>query len=245
MATAIDILLVDDNPMICGLVRRALASFGEVQVATDATEALTRLAANPPDLVIVDSEITLASGQTLIHEIRQRPAHLPLVVLAARSAPGTVKSFDETIDEIVEKPFFVRDLRTRVKRVVDRILLERLARAAVANRVRGTLTQMSVIDLLQSLEMGRKSCCLTLLRHEERCEMYFSEGQLTHAIHGALCGDEAVYSALRWQSDGQFEINFEAATETHTTSRSTQGLLMEGLRLLDEANREAGGEINA
>ncbi len=38
---------------------------------------------------------------------------------------------------------------------------------------------------------------------------------------------------------GTFEIDFKATTDLRTTTRSTQALLMEGMRLLDEANRDA------
>jgi Domain of unknown function (DUF4388) len=69
--------------------------------------------------------------------------------------------------------------------------------------------------------------------------MYFDGGQVKHATYGAISGDEAVFKVLRW-TDGNFQINFEGKTTTQeTTTLNTQGLLMEGLRLLDEAQRDA------
>jgi hypothetical protein len=44
---------------------------------------------------------------------------------------------------------------------------------------------------------------------------------------------------LRW-TDGNFQVNFEGKTTKQTTTLNTQGLLMEGLRLLDESQREGG-----
>jgi hypothetical protein len=46
---------------------------------------------------------------------------------------------------------------------------------------------------------------------------------------------------LRW-TDGNFEVNFEGKTTQQTTQLNTQGLLMEGLRQLDEAQRDGGGK---
>jgi hypothetical protein len=86
--------------------------------------------------------------------------------------------------------------------------------------------------------MGRKTCLLTFTNGKERCEVYFSEGQVTHAAYDDLVGDPAVFKVLRWR-DGTFQINFEAKTSKQTTTLNTQGLLMEGLRQLDEANRES------
>jgi hypothetical protein len=98
---------------------------------------------------------------------------------------------------------------------------------------------MNVIDLVQSLEMGRKSCLLTLTKDGDKCEMYFSEGQVPHAAYGSLTGDAAVFKVLQW-TGGNFQINFEGKTKQQSTTLNTQGLLMEGLRLLDESRRDSG-----
>jgi hypothetical protein len=72
--------------------------------------------------------------------------------------------------------------------------------------------------------------------------MYFSEGQVTHAAYGTLTGDPAVFKVLRW-TGGNFQVNFEGKTKQQTTTLNTQGLLMEGLRLLDESQRDGGGKV--
>jgi hypothetical protein len=98
-----------------------------------------------------------------------------------------------------------------------------------------------VIDLMQSLEMGRKSCQLSLSNEGDKCEVFFVEGQVKHATYGSLVGDEAVFKVLRW-TGGSFQLDFEGKTDKETTQLNTQGLLMEGLRLLDESSRDSGGE---
>jgi len=126
--------------------------------------------------------------------------------------------------------------------MIDRIALEKMAKTAPSDGVvRGNLAQMNVIDLMQSLEMGRKSCQLTLTKDGDKCEVFFVEGQVKHATYGALVGDEAVFKVLRW-TGGSFELDFEGKTNKETTQLNTQGLLMEGLRLLDESARDGGGE---
>jgi hypothetical protein len=110
--------------------------------------------------------------------------------------------------------------------------------------VRGNLSQMNVIDLMQSLEMGRKSCQLSLSNEGDKCEVFFVEGQVKHATYGSLVGDQAVFKVLRW-TGGNFQLNFEGKTDQETTQLNTQGLLMEGLRLLDESSRDSGGEPEA
>jgi hypothetical protein len=163
-----------------------------------------------------------------------------VVLLASKSDISEKLSHHDLVDDFVEKPFFLKDATQRIKRVIDKIALEKMARTAPSDGVvRGSLAQMNVIDLMQSLEMGRKSCLLVLTNAVEKCEVYFSEGQVKHAAYGALKGDPAVFKVLQW-TGGNFQLNFDGKTTQQTTTLNTQGLLMEGLRLLDESNR---GEV--
>jgi hypothetical protein len=86
--------------------------------------------------------------------------------------------------------------------------------------------------------MGRKSCSLTMTNADDKCEMYFNQGQVKHAAYGSVTGDEAVFKVLRW-TEGNFQVDFDGKTSKETTSLNTQGLLMEGLRQLDESHRDA------
>ncbi|MGB9435930.1 MAG: DUF4388 domain-containing protein, partial [Candidatus Acidiferrum sp.] len=108
--------------------------------------------------------------------------------------------------------------------------------------IQGRLEEMSMIDLLQSLEMGQKSCRLLVQKGTDRAELYFASGQCRDAKINDLAGDDAVLKVVLW-TEGEFEIDFNAANASTatTTTRSTTGLLMEAMRLLDESNRDAVG----
>jgi hypothetical protein len=101
---------------------------------------------------------------------------------------------------------------------------------------------MSKIDLMQSLEMGQKSCRLVVQKVGEQADLYFASGQCRDAKIGTVEGDDAVYKILLW-TEGEFEIDFNAANASTrtTTTRNTTGLLMEAMRLMDESNRDAVG----
>jgi hypothetical protein len=90
--------------------------------------------------------------------------------------------------------------------------------------------------------MGQKSCRLQVQKNGEQCELYFAGGQCRDAKMGKLEGDEAVFKIVLW-TEGEFEIDFNAANASKrtTTTRNTTGLLMEAMRLMDEANRDAVG----
>ena len=242
----IRILLVDDNPMIVALLRQAIAPISLIETFSSAPDALLRVVEEAPDLLIADYGMPEMNGRQLIDKIRSRvqTAKLPAILLATRGEIGEqLRSMQDQVEDMIEKPFFVREVTSRIKRVVDKIALEKMARAAPGESVvRGNLQQMSTMDLFQSLELGHKTCRLTLSNNGERCDMYFNDGQVNHAVCGSMRGDEAVFKVLSW-GDGYFEIDFSGSSSEQSTTRSTQGLLMEGLRMLDEANRDAEANV--
>src|SRR5579872_1858511 len=244
MENNIKLLLVDDNPMVLNMLQHALTPFARVIAASDSADALLKAVDDPPDLVVCDYRMPGMDGRQLVEKLKSRPAtaNFSAILMASRADIDERLSPQDVADDYIAKPFFLKEATKRIKRIVDRIALEKMAKTAPSDGVvRGNLSQMNVIDLMQSLEMGRKSCQLSLTNAGEKCEVFFVEGQVKHATYGTLVGDEAVFKVLRW-TGGNFELNFEGKTEKETTQLNTQGLLMEGLRLLDEAQRDGGGD---
>jgi CheY-like chemotaxis protein len=242
MANDVKLLLVDDNPMVLGMLQQALTPFAHIVAATDSADALLKAVDDPPDLVVCDYRMPGMDGRQLVEKLKSRPAtaNFSAILMASRADIDERLSPQDAADDYLPKPFFLKEATKRIKRTVDRIALEKMAKTAPSDGVvRGNLSQMNVIDLVQSLEMGRKSCSLTMVDGKDKCEMFFQEGQVAHAVYGSLTGDAAVFKVLRW-TGGNFQINFEAKTSQQTTTLNTQGLLMEGLRLLDESNRDSG-----
>jgi CheY-like chemotaxis protein len=244
MANDVKLLLVDDNPMVLAMLEHALAPFARVVAAGDAADALLKAVDDPPELLVCDYRMPGMDGRQLVEKLKSRPAtsNFSAILLASRSDIDERLSPQDAADDYIAKPFFLKEATRRIKRTVDRIALEKMAKTAPSDGVvRGNLSQMNVIDLMQSLEMGRKSCQLKLNNAGDKCEVFFVEGQVKHATYGSSTGDEAVFKVLRW-TGGNFELNFEGKTDQETTKLNTQGLLMEGLRLLDESQREGGAE---
>jgi len=240
----INVLIVEDNPHVLRLLSTSLEKFARVRATTDPTDAILNIASTNgderPDLIIADCNLPGLNGRQLLEKLRARAtAHVPVIMLASREdATDMLRTVEDDLEDIIEKPFFVKEAAQRVKRAIDKITLEKLARESAGESVlRGSLAQMSAIDLFQSLDLGRKSCALILAKDAERCAIYFEEGQVKHAFLGEAKGEAAVYKALTW-NDGTFEIDFSQHCDELTVARSTQALLMEGLRLLDESNRD-------
>ncbi|HTP68530.1 MAG TPA: response regulator [Dongiaceae bacterium] len=239
----VKLLLAEDNPMVRDLVTRGLEPFCEVLIATDGADALLKVIDEPPDVVLCDYKMPGLNGRQLFEKIRGREAtrHIPFLFMASRAdIEERLRPLVDGAEDFIAKPFLVKDLVRSAKKVVDRLHLEKLQkRASRPGVIQGRLEEMSMIDLMQSLEMGQKSCRLQVQKGTERAELYFASGQCRDAKIDNLTGDEAVFKILLW-TEGEFEIDFNAAnaSSANTTTRSTTGLLMEAMRLMDESNRD-------
>ena len=235
------LLIVDDNPLIRDLLCRGMQEHCEVVSSSDGADALLKSVDNPPDLILSDFRMPGLDGRQLYEKLRSREntRNIPFVFVASRSdiEEKLRPAVGGGVEEFIAKPFFVADLVRQVKKIVDRLHLEKMQKhASRPGVIQGRLEEMSVTELMQSLEMGQKTCRLTLRRNGDQAELYFSAGQCKHAQLGATEGDSVAYQVINWP-DGEFEIEFGATPTRETISMSTTGLLMEAMRLMDEANQ--------
>jgi CheY-like chemotaxis protein len=237
----VQVLIVDDNPLIRELMCRGMAGHCAVTSSCDGADALLKSVDNPPDLIISDFRMPGLDGRQLFEKLRSREStrNIPFVFVASR---GDIEeklrpAVGGGVEDFIPKPFFVADLVRQVKKIVDRLHLEKMQKhASRPGVIQGRLEEMSVTELMQSLEMGQKTCRLTLRRNGDQAELYFSAGQCKHAQLGATEGDSVAYQVINWP-EGEFEIEFGATPSRETITLSTTGLLMEAMRLMDEANQ--------
>ncbi len=241
----VKVLVVDDNALILDLLMKGLTPHCDARAAADGADALLKIVDDPPDLVVCDYRMPGLDGRQLYEKLRgrQQTKSIPFIFLASRSdIEEKLRPIVEGVEEFIPKPFFLKDLVRRAKKVVDRLQLEKLQNRQVRPGViQGRLEEMSIMDLMQSLEMGQKSCQLSIRHGEETGELFFASGQCKDARLGSLEGEAAVFQAVRWL-DGEFEIDFNRTATRDTISRTTTGLLMEALRLVDEGQREGANE---
>jgi CheY-like chemotaxis protein len=245
-AKTVKMLLADDNPLVRDLIAKGMEPYCEVETAADGADALLKVIDAAPDVILCDYKMPGLDGRQLFEKLRGREAtrHIPFLFMASRAdIEERLRPLVDGVEDFVTKPFLVKDLVRIAKKVVDRLHLEKLQkRASRPGVIQGRLEEMSMIDLMQSLEMGQKSCRLLVHHNGEQGELFFANGQCRDAKSGKIEGDDAVYRVVLWTA-GDFEIDFNphaanASTRT-TTTRNTTGLLMEAMRLMDEANREA------
>ena len=110
------ILIVDDEPRIRDLIREHLQHAGFTCLeAGDGTAALSTLAGESVDLVILDIMMPFMDGMTCLREMRTRKIMTPVIMLTARSEEyDKLAGLESGADDYVVKPFSPRELVARV-----------------------------------------------------------------------------------------------------------------------------------
>jgi two-component system response regulator RegX3 len=116
------ILLVDDDPNLLVVLAEQLHEDGyDVATARDGQEALRRLDAGWPDLILLDLMMPRIDGLALARRIKAE-ADLPIIVLSAiDTADSKARLLDEVAEDYVSKPYHYPELRARIQRVLRRL----------------------------------------------------------------------------------------------------------------------------
>jgi two-component system response regulator MprA len=119
-------LIVDDEPAVRDSLRRVLASERyEVETAADGEEALAKLKAAQPDVVILDVLMPEMSGLEVCRRMRVEGDQTPVLMLTAREAVNDrVAGLDAGADDYLPKPFALEELLARLRALVRRSTYE-------------------------------------------------------------------------------------------------------------------------
>jgi len=236
-----NVLLVDGDPQSLRIVDVSLRRAGfEVRTAPDGATALSLVERAAPDLVIADTDLAEIDGFELCRRVKASPAGagIQFVFLARPTKASRLRSVEVGADDFLSKPVYVKEVVSRVGVLLQRGARTRLSSADPgAERVSGKLSDLSMIDLLQTIAANGRSGVVHLRSAAgARGEVYFRKGAVVDAEVGRLSGADAVYRLFSW-SDGTFEVEWRNIRRRDTVSLAAPALLMEGMRRLDEWTR--------
>ena len=236
------LLLVDGDTRSLRVLEVSLRKAGfTVTAAASVQDALDKLELHTPDLIISETTFTDGDGFELRRRVRATPdwAEIPFVFLTAEAAiENKIRGLELGVDDYLTKPIYIKEIVTRIN-----ILLQKRQRVRFEERkdgrtrFAGRVADMPVVDVIQTIEISRKSGVIQFVGERGRqAAIYFRDGKVIDAEAGTLQGEDAVYRLLTW-SDGEFEVVFRTVRRREVITMSSQGLLMEGMRRLDEWSR--------
>jgi DNA-binding NtrC family response regulator len=120
------VLIVDDERSIRLTLSQTIESMGfEMAAAMTGEEALACIAAEPFDLVLLDIRLPGLDGIEVLRQLVAEQPHLKVIIITAH---GTVDNAVEALKlgavDFVQKPFTPDEIRSLVRRVIDRDVVE-------------------------------------------------------------------------------------------------------------------------
>jgi DNA-binding response OmpR family regulator len=120
-----DVLIVEDEPDLAGLIKHTLERSGEadVRIVGSGDLALKAVATRRADLIILDLNLPVVGGLEVCRILRSRAdtRHVPIIMLTARtSEDDRVHGLEQGADDYITKPFSLRELTARVRAVLRR-----------------------------------------------------------------------------------------------------------------------------
>ena len=118
----INVLVVDDEPVLAELVSMALRYEGwEIATAGDGATAIASARENPPDVVVLDVMLPDMSGLDVLRRLREQIPGLPLLLLTAKdSVEDRIAGLTAGGDDYVTKPFSLEEVVLRLRALLRR-----------------------------------------------------------------------------------------------------------------------------
>jgi CheY-like chemotaxis protein len=239
--------LVDADPRSVRVLEVSLRKAGyNLTTCGDGATALVTIELSTPDLILTDTRLPVLDGFQLVEKIKQNPdwSSIPIMFLSSdASVESKVRGLQLGVEDYLTKPIYIKEIIARIKLALQRSERDLVTsrRSSVARtRFTGSLSDMGLVDLLQTIDLSRKSGVLSLTQvrdgEERKGTILFRDGQVIDAEVGPLHGERAVYRLLLW-NEGDFEVEFRPVQAEQRIQTPTQGLLMEGMRRVDEWTR--------
>lgn len=236
------LLLVDGDPRSLRVLEVSLRKAGfSVVTAESARAAQEKIVVAAPDLIISEIKLDDGDGFELCRRVRATAAwqDIPFMFLTGEvGIENKIRGLELGVDEYLTKPIYIKEIVTRIH-----MLLQKRQRARIEERKDqrtrfvGRIADMPVVDVIQTIEVSRKSGVIHFVGERNRqAAIYFRDGKVIDAEAGPLTAENAVYRLLTW-SEGDFEVVFRTVRRREVIEIGSQALLMEGMRRLDEWTR--------
>lgn len=197
-------------------------------------DAVVAVISLKPDLVITKAKMPLIDGHEISRLMRQNHSTSNIPFLFIHQEAGEIKGARDNIDDDILMPFTTEGLIGKI----DRILKISAERKAILSgrprKISGQLGIMTLADIIQVLDMNRKTCIVTLKKDKLTGWVYFRNGRIIDAEKGKLQGEEALLELLNWnEADFIIETDIDLPFEERI-KKDTATLLIDAFTRMDE-----------
>ena len=185
------ILVVDADEKIQKVLEVSLKKSGyRVLIADTPAGASHVIRTDDPDLIISETRFSDDDGFRFLADLKQGDhKSIPFIFLTEdRALPQKMKGFELGADDYLTKPFYLKEITTRADLLIQRRNKEHLSEDSQTEEFTGDLSDITMIDLLQTIESERQSGSIHVHSDDNDAVIYFQDGNILDAFCGKLQG---------------------------------------------------------
>lgn len=199
--------------------------------------------------VLIKGEVSVVKAdnqgrENVLARLRKGDVFGEMSLITSEPCSATIRTVTPISALTIAKADFQRLLESQPSLNIyfNKLLAQRLRKTnthveeEISKGVLGKLSMISLPELTQTISSNARTGVLNLYRGETTAAIWFDNGHVVDAKLDALVGAEAFYAALAWD-DGDFRFQPDQEAPEQRINADPMGLLMEGLRRLDEAGK--------
>jgi len=209
-------------------------------------EAISTSEALQPQLILSNADLPDGNGYDLCSHIRGSATlnKCGVIIMSEDTDPqARIAAISAGADEFMRKPIRVKEIVSRATALIDRQAYTQLTELDSSRNFSGTLEDIGLVDLLQLVESGKKTCIIHLASDpkqsggfaeaNESGRIYCRDGDIIDAELKRLSGTDAIYRFMLWDN-GVFEIESTPLGRENIIRVSLKEVIVEGMRQVDQ-----------
>jgi CheY-like chemotaxis protein len=221
------ILVVDDDPVTLALCSATFSIYKDefsVITANNGYEALQILEQQPIDLLLTDLYMPVVDGFVLLAQVSRAYPKMMVAVMSAYEQMGNLDLIKKAGAILfLSKPLNLEQLLSDVRRLLSQ---------SAEGYVRG----ITLFGLTQLLHLEKKTATVTVKAGEKTGQLFFLQGELSHAETQDAKGEGAAYQIFSWEN-WEIWLDQHCAVNNRTIQVPLQNVILEAARRKDEANK--------
>ncbi len=187
-----------------------------------------------PDLIISEVHLDSIDSHEFFKRLKSLPEfkYTPFVFMSSqKNVDERIKNIELGVDDFIPKPFHIEETVSRIKNLLYELSAHGGFQTETENGFTGNLAEMNLIDLIQTLELGKKSAVIKLKHQNSVGEVYISEGNVINARLEQFDGEEAILRMFTW-TIGYFVVEICDVSQPQKIQKTNKELIDIGLRRL-------------
>jgi len=225
------------------LFTRFIKESYEISFAQSTEQAAALLEQHRIVLIISEVRQKNYNGIDFCRKAKQTNSNLPFCFFTSENREDVIsKSLVAGADDFLAKESSSQVVFLKLNRLIQR---NHQARHQTGDGgVSGSLQEMGFMETVQILANREKDALIKITNQDNKqAEVYLHAGEIIFARCKDLEGENAIYELLGWEN-GFFQVDTPKNLPERNVFGSTEAIMLEGCRLLDEESRDLKEAMN-